>query len=83
VIAVNGYANSDSRWHPAVADTTAIQRAMATAVTEHRIIANRNHGSGLPPSWRTLYALTKPPIDWRRTRSFQKWRMRMEADGCL
>jgi hypothetical protein len=23
------------------------------------IISNRNHGSDLPPSWRTLYQLTK------------------------
>jgi hypothetical protein len=29
------------------------------AVASHPVISNRNHGSDLPPSWRTLYELTK------------------------
>jgi hypothetical protein len=33
------------------------QRLMEIA--RHRIISNATHGSHLPPSWRTLYELTK------------------------
>jgi hypothetical protein len=32
---------------------------MLMTVAKHPIISNRNHGSVLPPSWRTLYELTK------------------------
>jgi hypothetical protein len=28
-------------------------------IAQHRVLANANHGSHLPPSWRTLYELTK------------------------
>jgi hypothetical protein len=31
------------------------------AIAQHPILANRTHGSVLPPSWRTLYELTKVP----------------------
>jgi hypothetical protein len=34
---------------------------MLMQIAEHKVIGNRNHGSELPPSWRTLYELTKVP----------------------
>jgi hypothetical protein len=32
-------------------------------ITRHPVLSNANHGSLLPPSWRTLYELTKLPDD--------------------
>jgi hypothetical protein len=40
-------------------DPSTARRLMAIA--EHPIISNRAHGHVLPPSWRTLYELTKLP----------------------
>ena len=34
---------------------------MLMAIAEHPAISNTNHGSYLPPSWGTLYELTKVP----------------------
>src|SRR5262249_30283644 len=34
---------------------------MLMCIAEHPVISNANHGSHLPPSWRTLYELTKIP----------------------
>src|SRR5262249_48134579 len=34
---------------------------MLMGIAEHPVISNANHGSHLPPSWRTLYELTKIP----------------------
>jgi hypothetical protein len=34
---------------------------MLMAIADHPVISNANHGSHLPPSWRTLYQLTKLP----------------------
>ena len=34
---------------------------MLMVVARHQILSNRNRGSDLPPSWRTLYELTKLP----------------------
>jgi hypothetical protein len=34
---------------------------MLMAVAAHELLANRNHGSALPPSWRTLYELAQLP----------------------
>ena len=31
------------------------------AIAEHSILSNTNHGSLLPPSWRTVYELTRAP----------------------
>ena len=31
------------------------------AVANHSILSNRNHGADLPPSWRTVYELTRAP----------------------
>jgi hypothetical protein len=36
---------------------------MLMRIARHPILSNANHGSLLPPSWRTLYALTKVPDD--------------------
>jgi hypothetical protein len=36
------------------------QRLMAIA--DHAVLSNTTHGSHLPPSWRTLYELTKLPV---------------------
>jgi len=34
---------------------------MLMCIAEHPVISNANHGSHLPPCWRTLYELTKIP----------------------
>jgi hypothetical protein len=34
---------------------------MLMAIARHPIISNRNHGNDLPPSWRTLYELSRVP----------------------
>ena len=34
---------------------------MLMCIAEHPVISDANHGSHLPPSWRTLYELTKIP----------------------
>ena len=38
------------------------------AIAGHSLLANSDHGKNLPPSWRTIYELTKAPDDavgWR------------------
>jgi hypothetical protein len=36
---------------------------MLMKVAANKVLANPNHGSHLPPSWRTLYELTKLPLE--------------------